>query len=160
MRDGDVLADIVETHLINLKSLKLDLYLNFYSQTLVAAGGIKALNDNTPFFGGDVYVCPYTFHTYGRHDSDDGWDGFSNSNWKGKKIVIRFVCESVSNIHLRYEIPGNEYSKWFPQTPMNPGANTYPEFWDRNKDPNTFGYTKDLNALNDLLTTSIFSPNR
>lgn len=158
MTDADILSDIVEAHLINLKGLKLDLYTNFYSQTLVAAGGIKALNDNTPFFGGDVYVCPYTFHTYGRHSSQDSWDGYNNGNWMGKKVVIRFICESVSNIHLRYEIPGNEYSKWFPQTPMNPGPNTYPELWDRNKDPNTFGYTKDLNALNDLLSTSIFSP--
>ena len=72
------------------------------------------------------------------------------------------MCESVSNIHLRYEIPGNQYSKWYPSTSLNYGDNetVYPEYWDRKMDPNQFGYTKDLNALNDLLSTSIFSPYR
>lgn len=160
--DANLLSDFVETYLINLKGIKPDIYLNFYSQTLIAAGGIKALTDNTPFFGGDVYVCPYTFHTYGRHEAGDSWAGYAEANYFGKKVIHRFVCESVSNIHLRYEIPGNQYSKWYPSTSLNYGDNgaAYPEYWDRNMDPNQFGYTKDLNALNDLLSTSIFSPYR
>jgi len=146
-----------ETHLINMMSLKKNVYVNFYSQTLVAAGDSKLLSDLSPYFGGDIFVCDYTFHTYGRHSANDETVGPS---YNGKKIVRRFVCESVSNIHLRYEIPGNEYSKWYPKTFMqgNNPPNCYPVYWDRNKDPNQFGYSKDLNALNDLINTSIFNP--
>ena len=156
----DVFTDFVETYLVNLMAIKPDIYLNYYSQTLITAGNTKVLTDNSPFYGGDTFVCDYTFHTYGRHEVDDTWGGVRSVD--GKKLIHRFVCESTSNIHLRYEIPGNEYSKWYPHTTLNYGDNgaAYPEFYDRNRDPNQFGYSKDLNALNDLLATSIFYPFR
>jgi len=155
--DPASVQDFEETHLINIMSLKKDIYVNFYSQTLIAAGDSKLLSDNTPYFGGDVFVCDYTFHTYGRHSSGDATVGPS---YNGKKIVRRFVCESISNIHLRYEIPANDYSKWYPKTFMQASvpANCYPVYWDRNRDPNQFGYSKDLNALNDLISTTVFNP--
>jgi len=156
---GSSVADFEESYLINMMSLKKNLYVNFYSQSLIAAGDSKLLDDSSPYFGGDIFVCDYTYHTYGRHSANDETVGPS---YNGKKIVRRFVCESISNIHLRYEIPGNEYSKWYPRTFMQPNSppNCYPVYWDRNKDPNQFGYSKDLNALNDLISTSIFNPSK
>jgi hypothetical protein len=160
--EADLYADVVETFLVNLKSIKDTIYLNFYSQTLIAAGAARDLTDSSAFYGGDVYVSDYTFHTYGKHEAGDSWAGFGENATFGKKVIHRFVCESISNIHLRYEIPGNVYSKWYPNTVLNAGDNgaAYPEYYDRNQDPNQFGYVRDLNALNDLLSTSIFSPYR
>ena len=155
----DITGDVVETYLINLKAIKPDLYNSFHAQVLVTAGNAKQLTDSTTFFGGDTYVGDYTFHTYGRHDSIEWIDG--PVAYGGKKVIHRFVCESVSNINLRYEDIGNMYSKWYPHTALIGGDLTaYPELWLRTADPNQFGYTKDLNALNDLLSTSIFYPAR
>jgi len=147
-----------ETYLINLLSLKNDIYNNFYSQMLVSSGTAKSLSDITPFWGGDTFNCDYTFHTYGRHDAvDSEGDGF-----RGKKIVRRIICESVSNIAVRYEIPGNIYSKWYPHNSITTGVpeQCYPTFQLRTEDPNQFGYSKDFNALNDLIDATIYSPFR
>lgn len=157
-----IYADVVETHLINLSALKKDIYSSFFAQTLVTAGNPKALRDSSPFFGGDTFISDYTFHTYGRHEAEDNWSGFTELPYAGKKVVHRFVCESTSNINLRFEEAGNQYSKWYPNTTLVKGDNgvAYPEYWDRNVDPNQFGYNKSLNALNDLVNVTIFSPTR
>lgn len=158
MTEPDLISDFEETYLINLISLKSDIYSNFYAQNLVSAGQYRGLTTLTTFWGGDSFCCDYTFHTYGRHDVvDTGGEEF-----KGKKVIRRIVCESASNIHLRYEIPGNEYSKWYPRTSVvasNPDL-CYITLFDRSKDPNQFGYTKDLNALNNFLSSRIFNPFR
>lgn len=158
--DADILGDKVEAYLINLKSVKEDIYQNFYSQALITAVEPRELTDLTEFYGGDIFVCPYTFHTYGRHEMSDIWAGYATSNYCGKKVINRIVCETTNNLYLRYEIPGNVYSKWFPNTFLAAGDNgvAYPEYWDRNIDPNQFGYDKDLSALNDLVSTQIFNP--
>lgn len=147
-----------ETYLTNLIAIKSDVYSNFYSQLLTSAGSAKVLIDTTPFWGGDSFVSAYTFHTYGRHETNDGW----GEGYKGKKIIRRFVCESVANINLRYEIPGNEYSKWYPHNPAiaNAPQQCYITYFDRSKDPNQFGYSKDFNALNNLISSVTFSPFR
>lgn len=156
----DYISDFIETYLINLKALKTDLYRSFYSQVLITAGNAQNLTSNTTYFGGDTYIGNYTFHTYGRHDVPDYWEGYFGGGPNcGKKVIHRFVCEMTSNIHLRYELPGNVYSKWFPNTSLVFGDGTsYPEYWDRTLEPNQFGYNKDLNALNDLVAGSIYSP--
>jgi DNA-binding beta-propeller fold protein YncE len=154
--ESAIVTDFEESYVVNLMALKDDVYANFYSQKLVSAGNFKPLADLTPFWGGDTFICDYTFHTYGRHDAvDTEGDGF-----KGIKAIRRFVCESTSNIHLRYEIAGNEYSRWYPRTGVarNNPDQCYITRFDRSKDPNQFGYTKDLNALNDFVSSSIFNP--
>ena len=150
------ITDFEETYVVNLLAYKPNVYAEFYAQSLVSAGPYKALTDLTPFTNWDTFVCDYTFHTYGRHDAIDTMgEGF-----KGIKVIRRFVCEAISNIHLRYEIPGNEYSKWYPHTSItgNDPPNCYIVLFDRSKDPNQFGYSKDLNALNDFISSTIFNP--
>lgn len=147
------------TFLITLRGLKDNLYTSFYAQTLVSAGIAKAITDNSPYFGGDVFVGPYTFHTYGRHSGNSYGEAH---NFDGKKVIRRFVCESISNISSRYEVPGNEYSKFYPRTSIVGGspANCYITYFDRSKDPNQFGYSISLNALNDLVSSVIYSPDK
>lgn len=158
---NDVFNDEIEAYVVNLKDIKDNVYSNFYSQSVIKAGNLKNLNDSSAFFGGDIFLSDFTFHTYGRHDSSDVWGGITDGSHNGKKVVHRFVCESTSNIALRFEIPGNIYSQFHPRTILVRGDNnSYPEPFDRYKDPNQWGYTKDLNALNDLIVTSIFSPFR
>lgn len=148
-----------ETYLVNLIAIKANLYDNFFSQSMVSAGDSRPLTSIDPFWGGDTFVCDYTFHTYGRHETNDGW----GAGIAGKKAIRRFVCESASNLALRYEIIGNIYSKWYPHNPVsiNTNANTtYIIDFDRGQDPNQFGYDKSLNALNDLVSSVIFNPFR
>lgn len=148
--------DFEESYLINLIAVKADVYSKFYSQRLVSAGAARDIATLTTIWGGDTFVCDYTFHTYGRHDVVDTRGG----GFQGIKVIRRFVCESASNIRLRYEIPGNEYSKWYPHTPVsanNPNE-CYITLFDRSKDPNQFGYRRDFNALNDFISSTIFNP--
>lgn len=144
-----------QVYMVNLVAVKVDLYTSFTEQTLVSAGNYKLLADNTPYFGGDSYICDYTYHTYGRHDALDGY----GSGYKGKKCIRRFVCESASNINLRYST-GTIYSQWYPVSAVavNDPPDCYPEYMDRSIDPNQFGYTKDLNALNNFISSTIFNP--
>lgn len=154
--ESALISDYEEAYMVNLIALKRDIYSSFYSQKLVSAGHYKAMNDTSEFYGGDTFICDYTYHTYGRHDQiDTEGDGI-----KGKKVIRRVICESASNIHLRYEIPGNEYSKWYPKTSVtaNNPLQCYVTTFDRSKDPNQFGYSKDLNALNDFISSYIFNP--
>jgi len=148
-----------ETYLINLVAVKSNLYSSFYSQSIVSAGSVQALTSTDYFWGGDTYAVDYTFHTYGRHETNDGW----GNGIAGKKAIRRFVCESASNVALRYEIPGNPYSKWYPKEPValnTENNSTYIITFDRSQDPNQFGYDKSLNSLNDFVSSIIYSPFR
>lgn len=143
-----------ETYLTNIVGLKPDVYTSFYSQDVISMGTARPVDSGEIFWGGDIFVSAYTFHTYGRHETGDQYR-------KGKLVIRRMICESVSNINLRYEVPGNIYSQWWPHNLVEfnavPNA-TYMLAFDRSKDPNNFGYTKDLNALNDLVSTTPYSP--
>ncbi len=145
-----------ESYLINLIAVKSDLYSNFYSQRLVSTADSRSLGTLDTAWGGDTFVGDYTFHTYGRHDIIDTF----GSGFCGIKAIRRFVCESASNIHLRYEIAGNEYSKWYPHTPVAPNNpnECYITLFERTKDPNQFGYSRDFNALNDFISSTVFNP--
>lgn len=149
-----------EAYLINLLSVKQDVYAGFQNQVLIAAGTVRDVTDTgitATFFTGDTFACDYSFHTYGRYDSTD----FEGDGIRGRKVIRRISCESVSNIHLRYEIPGNIYSKWYPRFPAVANASgsiSYVRLYDRSIDPNQFGYSKSLNALNEFISTTPFNP--
>lgn len=146
-----------ETYMANLVAIKSNLYENFYSQQLASAGEPLALSDNTTLWGGDTFVCAYTFHTYGRYNSIDAYGGLT----QGVKIARRIVCESTSNIALRFDVPGNQYSLAWPKAPLIKDENTnYLTLFDRSQDPNQFGYTKDYNAINDLIDSNTWNPFR
>ncbi len=165
-----------ESYLVNVFSLRSDVYNSFMTQNLIPMGPKHALADNSPFYWGDTFLSDYSYHTYGRHDSID----VHGEGYKGTKVIRRHVCETISNVALRYEIPGNMYSKWYPKTPVTlvaqqqsvniwppqtpvqePGvALNYITYYERSKEPNQFGYSRDLHALNDFLTISIFNPKR
>ena len=146
------------TYLTNLMNLKTDVYLPHNAQSLVLAGTKRGFTSET-FFSGDTFANDYCFHTYGwadalnrSHESTSGMIG-------SVKAARRFVCESASNINARFQIAGNEYSKWYPKFPLIPGEPTnYLTLFRRDVEPNQFGYNKDLNSLNDLISTSIFNP--
>lgn len=144
-----------ETFIVNLISVKQDIYQTFYSQQLTSAGNAIDLTDSTVLFGGDTFCSPYTYHTYGRINSIDQFgDGI-----KGIKIARRFVCESVSNINLRFVDVTNQYSDFWPKNPLvQSDVTNYLTLFDRSQEPNQFGYKKDFNALNNLIDSTIWNP--
>lgn len=155
----DKAAQFEHCYLSNLMNLPSNMYLPFNGQPVVRMGprqtGIATL------FGGDVFLCDYTFNTYGWLDYVNGTysNDSSRDPFMGIKVARRIACESASNIYNRFEIIGNIYSKWYPNSPLTVGDNNmYLNLFDRRIDPNQFGYSKDSNALNDIITGVMFNP--
>jgi hypothetical protein len=161
----------VRAHLISLNDLKENIYESFYTQELVSAGDAIALGSSTVFWGGDVFVNPYTFHTYGVADKNwasyyDNGTLLANPEFRGRRIVHRIICETVANLYTRYEIAGNSYSKWFDHNPLPTFGSSvnwdsvYPVPYSGQIDPNQFGYSKGAEGINDFLPDDIFNPYR
>lgn len=153
-----------ETYLANLMDIKGDIYESFYSQRLVSSGTFIPLT--TPIgvcYPGDVFISEYSFHTYGWFDAEDqpGEDANNPDTDGGYKIVRRFITEAASNIALRYEIEGNIYSKWWPNNSLVAQPTTpigYLYDFNRTIDPNQFGYSRDLNTLNEFGNYEPYNP--
>lgn len=160
-----------EAYLMSLGDIKENIYDAFYTQSLVSAGDPVLLSTPKVFYGGDVFLSIYTFHTYGIVDL--AWASFydSGSNveppeFRGRRFVHRFICETIGNLYTRYEITGNIYSKWYPHNPLplwgstSTWANIYPVPYSGLIDPNQFGYYKGSEGINDFITSDIFNPYR
>jgi hypothetical protein len=148
-----------ETFLTNIMATRRDLYVPFTGQSLVRGGQTNQNNTSQVFFSGDTYICDYSFHTYGTWVSNQATA--EDDLYKGTKVVRRFVCECAANLYNRFEDPANQYSKYYPKSPLNKDAVTkdanYLNPWQRSQDPNQFGYTKDSNAQDDLIVSNIFN---
>lgn len=157
----DKAAQFEVCYLSNLMNLPENVYQPFNGQTVVRMGPRQT--DSTPLFGGDVFICDYTFHTYGWHDYHNGTysQDATRDPFMGIKVVRRIACEAASNIYNRFEIPGNVYSKWYPNSPLvKDDITNYITGYDRRIEPNQIGYNKDSNALNDIITAEVFNPLR
>lgn len=161
----------VEAHMISLNDIKENIYESFYTQELVSAGDPLPIGTINTFWGGDIFVNPYTFHTYGVADQnwashyDNGTD-ISDPEFRGRRVVHRFICETVGNLWTRFEVAGNSYSKWYDHNPL-PGFGTtvnwesvYPVPFNGQIDPNQIGYSKGAEAINDFIPDDIFNPYR
>lgn len=147
--------------LTSLMFLRSDLYLTFAGQDLVVAN--SRVNGNAPttiFSGGDVFINDYTFNNYGWIDAvNDGFTGYNDPINGGVRVARRFSCEAAANIAARFEQLGNQYSNYYPASPLvRNSADNYLVKFNRTNDPNQFGYTKDANTLNTLVSAQIFSP--
>lgn len=157
-------------YLSNLCDIKSDIYNTFYSQSLISAGPSKALTDTSAFWGGDVFISLYTFHTYGYMDRD--WDvpytggsgEFAYPENRTRRVVHRFICETIANHNARTETIGNIYSQWYDNNTLllynGSFATLYPAEYNSTIDPNQFGYTKGLEGVNDFVSTIIYTPYR
>lgn len=157
---GANIPQFENTFLSTLMFLRNDLYAPFTSQTLVIANsGVTGNAAVVISNGGDCHICDYTFHTYGWIDSaNDGYTGY-NDPTNGMRIARRFSCEAASNINLRFLTAGNQYSDYYPKSPLVAQDQTnYLTLFSRLYDPNQFGYSKDFNALNTLVSAQVFTP--
>jgi hypothetical protein len=143
------------SYLTNIMRLKTDVYSPFTAQKLIVASD-KFTGVTGSFYGGDTYLVPYTFHTYGWWNKDNEK---VNDEIGGTKVVRRFICESASNLYSRFETPGNMYSNWFPNSPLvKEDINNYITDFNTAIDPNQFGYSNDFNTLNELnVDTGIYN---
>lgn len=146
------------TFLSNLMMLRTNMFVPFNGQALVRAAQSTGVLDTTTFYKGDMYIGEYTFHTYGRWEYAGETSLNGDPFYQGTKVARRFICETAANLYSRFEIPGNIYSKYFPKNPLTTAedANYLTPFM-RTNDPNQFGYSKDSNALDDLVSSDIFN---
>lgn len=138
-----------QTYLTNLNQLKTDIYNDFIGQTLVSTGSIQLdLNSTTieNIYGGDTFVSVYSYLTFGPRNSTDN---FSNSY---NRFSHRFICESVSNIGLRYESVTDVLSKYWVKTDLTVLLSD--SSLDSDKQNNRFAYNKDYSSVNDLVPTT------
>lgn len=157
------------TYLTNLMILRRNVYLSYYSQTLVRTGVVTNASQQSSsgiIYGGDTFLSNYSFVTYGLVTAKDVVEDTGNPYWNttaagGIKTNHKFICESVADIAARYQIPGNLYSAFWPQTTTDgtpPGSGFIGDF-SRNVEPNQIGYSKDCNAVGDQLNgITIASP--
>lgn len=155
------MADNEETVLCSLNTIKSDLYNAFYLQPLVTTSKVFPIDGNpVTVYGGDCFLCDYTFNTFG-HNNDETppslGDGFV---WAGIRAIRRILCVAASNINARYEITGNAASNWYPNNPvlLNGSKDQYLFRINPGTEPNQFGYSKDLNALNEISGARPWSP--
>lgn len=141
-----------------IRVLRPDVYNSVLSQSLVSTGTSFKITQTstTPIYAGDTFPCDYTVNQYGWINDYNLANG-PTPNLCGVKVIRRFVCESTANINQRYEITGNAYSQWYPHESVS-YQNAYILPFDRTQDPNQFGYSKDLNALNNLESIPTFTP--
>lgn len=136
-----------QSYLSTLVSPKTNVYRNFYTQDLISTGQINKIGSASNIYGGDSFVSLYSFTTYGQRYVDD------KVSEHGIRISRRFICETASNLALRYQDQTNVQSYFFPQSNGN---------WlnDLNKalDPNQFGYKKEFNQLAEYNKISPFDP--
>lgn len=157
---GGNIPQYENTFLTNLMFQRDNIYLSFTSQDLViASSGVSGNQPSSILAGGDVYINDYTFHTYGWIDAvNNGYTGY-NDPINGMRIARRFSCEAAANINLRFILPGNLYSDYYPKSPLvAQDLTNYLTLFNRTSDPNQFGYSKDFNTLNDLIASPIFTP--
>ena len=136
------------TYLSNLIRIVTNVFVNFYNQELVNTG--VAITDSTsqPIYGGDMFISDYSFVTYGKRDIYDTVNSAEGSN----RFVHRFLCETASNVNLRYEKTGDIYTNFYPKS-----NGKWIRSLDKSLEPNSFGYDKELNLLLEENITS-FNP--
>lgn len=147
------------TYLTNLMMLRSNVYLNYFSQTLVRTGVVfpSTIQASTStIYGGDTFLSEYNFITYGlvtKKDiiADTGIQDWKTADTDGIKTNHLFICETVADGAARYQIPGNMYSEFWPQSSMAGGLSAFLIPFSRNNTPNQIGYTRDCNAVGDLL---------
>jgi hypothetical protein len=155
------------TYLANLMTIRRNVYQSYYSQELVRTGQVfsSALQaSDTIIYGGDCFIGRHSFTTYGLVTKKDVVSNTGIRDWKtgdtdGIKAVHFFICEMVADAACRYETPGDTYSKFAPKSTLSTGINSFLYTFSRNNNPNQIGYSKDCNAVGNLLNgITIASP--
>lgn len=148
-----------QTYLANLMINRRNVYLAFYNQNLVRTGYTfdtsQTISDTT-IYGGDTFLSYNSFNTYGLVTSLDVQNDTGRTDWKttptdGIKVVHTFIGESVSNQAARYELAGNIYSGFIPKQGTANGGIGFLADFSRDVEPNQVGYSKDDNAIGNLL---------
>ena len=142
---------------------RTDVYTSFYSQNLASTGTFftpTSIPDS--IYGGDTFLCLYGFVTFApRTLRDVPGSAFPVSSpiadSTAVKVVRAHICECTDNIGFRYEVTGDDQTKYYPKEQV--GANIG---WIIDEtvmlDPNKIQYNKDYSSVNDLNPYTTFSP--
>ena len=136
------------TYLSNLIRVVNDVYNSYYSQTIISTQVANTGSSSAILYNGDCFINYYSFVTFGKRDIFDKANGIDSSN----RFIHRFVCESASNINLRYQKIGDIYTNFYPNS-----NGSWIRNLDKNLEPNNFGYDREFNKLNEQ-NISIYNP--
>ncbi len=156
--------------LITFMNVAKNYYFDFRKQIIVDCGQ----NDTNLIFGGDSYICDYSFMNYGdtktMYSSDIKLDSERcNVKTNGVRTTKRFLCESQMNINLRFisssetfKLNTSYYPKISTEGLISSGNTGLLQILERDKNPNDFvnGYTEDMNAQNLLQLNEVYDYNK
>ena len=135
-------------YLVNLISVKNNVYLDFSNQELVSTGVVKPLVQTSAFslYGGDCFV---------------GHNSFISGNLTASPNVWYFPQASILNSGMRYE-GENDYEKFYPatnllklDTSVSPNVQTYLQAMIDSGYANVYLYNNDYHMLNTLRQDTI-----
>lgn len=158
----DVLPAFEETFIVDVVTMKDNLYSSFETQEIVRIGHIeKASQTKSQFrYGGDCFICIDSYYSHGLIDGiETGQVNLPDINWDekeshkdrmdatdGTKVLRLFLVESTMNLWQRYKDPALSTSAFYPQT----SSTDFMKNMDRTLDNNMYGYDKSASSTADL----------
>ena len=168
INDGYGLSQTIneKNALITFLNVQKNYYFGFQNQQVVNCG---QLIDNL-IFGGDNYICDYSVNLYGNVKTTYSGDFINdsdrtNTKINGVRVAKRFLCESSSNINLRFISSKLEFknnTSYYPKISLDGLINNVNtgllQVLERDKNPNDFinGYSNDYNNQNILQLGEIY----
>lgn len=164
---NEVIPGYEQGHLVDVVTVKSDIYRSFNTQDVVRTGIINPIDVSLPkkfAFNGDCFLTIHSYWSYGLADSPDRYfsqpgrvDGINNDDedtyvdefylgTSGNKVARRYVTESSMNLWQRYADPAIPESKFWPFVNAD-----FMNGMDRNKDHNVISISKDASSLGDVL---------
>lgn len=153
---------IEETYLGEIKTPKLDFFLNYTDQTVIPYGRIQHNLDGQPLdqdVPGDVFIITHSFMAM----SSVGTEGqpFNITPEDGIRNLKMFLAESRYNMNERYTTLGDYTTYFYPAASLEEQADSA-NYWftklnQTASNVNQILYSPDFNSLQDLEEWGIFN---
>lgn len=144
-----------QTYLIGIMIYRKNIYNSFYAQSLATTGMYWTVgNLPSQIYGGDIFTSVYGFVTFSPRllrdvpNSALPYSGAIDPT-AGVKVVRAHICESTDNIGFRYEVIGDDTTKYYPFETIG-GQLAWFLTMAVTTNPNNIAYDKDFSSVNDI----------
>lgn len=158
LEDGSVSPTLngESTYFTTIMLYRKNIYNSFYAQNLVSTGTYWIVGSSLPtqIYGGDIFISVYGFVTFSPRtlrDMPGTTDPYGGpvSQLAGVKVIRAYLAECTDNIGFRYEVPGDDTTKYYPQEAIGGGLAWFLGM-NITSDPNNITYDKDFSLVNNV----------
>ncbi len=149
---------IEETYLYSLRQLKTNVHSLYNQQELIMTVPFisKGVTSYRNIVGGDKFISPRSMMNLGATSTQ------TDVNTERGLAIKYHITESKANQRYRYEVSGEEQTKYYPKTAANlfySDEDSREILFDFGGNPyDTSGYKEDYNTLNDYNQVIIYEP--